>query len=198
MRFFVTGAGTGIGKTYFSALLAKYFKDTGHEVSYIKPVQTGYPADNDAAFVKKFSGADRASTLFTAPEPVAPCLCFDNFPLDEACAEINDDPTQILIVEGAGGIAVPLDFHKMTWEIPKRCGLEVIVVLPDKLGCVNDAVLNLSFIREKGLVFHGFAMNRHFSRTESDSKNAGIIEKLYPGAVVYIFGEEITLLRSDC
>ncbi len=191
MRLFISGSGTGVGKTFFSALLAKHFHGQGRDVSYIKPVQTGYPADDDAAFVKSFSGISKAKTLFTAEPPVAPCLCFDKFPFEEAVSAINDDSSEVLIVEGAGGIAVPLDYTRMTWEIPKQCGLEVIIVVPDRLGCVNEAVLNYSFLTEKAVSFKGFAMNRHFSETESDIKNAGIIEKLIPASVIYYFSESL-------
>jgi dethiobiotin synthetase len=197
VRFFISGSGTGVGKTFFSALLAKHFHDEGMDVSYIKPVQTGYPADNDAAFVKSFSGIFKARTLFTAEPPVAPCLCFDNFPFDEVVREINEDTSEVVIVEGAGGIAVPLDYRHMTWEIPRKCGLGVIIVIPDKLGCVNDAVLNRSFLFEKGVCFKGFAMNRHFSETEADSKNAGIIEKLIPASILYYFDKKLYSEREE-
>ncbi|WP_164885285.1 dethiobiotin synthase [Geovibrio thiophilus] len=187
MRLFISGSGTGVGKTFFSALLAKHLHGQGMDVSYIKPVQTGYPADDDAAFVKSFSGIKKAKTLFTAEPPLAPCLCFDRFPFEEAAAAVKADDSEIVIVEGAGGIAVPLDYIRMTWEIPKECGLEVIIVIPDRLGCVNEAVLNYSFLMEKGVRFNGFAMNRHFSAAESDSKNSGIIERIIPASIAYFF-----------
>ena len=193
MRFFITGSGTGVGKTFFSALLAKHYRDKGMDVSYVKPVQTGYPADDDAAFVRQFSGITKAKTLFTAEAPVAPCLCFDKFPFEEAVEAVNADKSEILIVEGAGGIAVPLDYKRMIWEIPAACGLEVITVIPDRLGCVNEAVLNHSFIHEKGLFFGGFAMNTHFRISKSDSHNAGIIEKFIPASIRYNFGEALSI-----
>ncbi len=197
MRFFISGSGTGVGKTFFSALLAKHFHEQGRDVSYIKPVQTGYPADDDAAYVKKVSGISKARTLFTAEPPLAPCLCFERFPFEEAVSAVNEDDSEVLIVEGAGGIAVPLDYTRMTWEIPARCGLGVIIVIPDRLGCVNEALLNHSFISQKGIKFSGFAMNRHFSATENDSKNAGIIERLIPASVAYFFEQSLYSNRAD-
>jgi dethiobiotin synthetase len=195
VRFFITGSGTGVGKTSFSALLAKYYHDKGFDVSYIKPVQTGYPADDDAGFVKQFSGIAKARTLFTAEKPVAPCLCFETFPFKEVVEAISKDKSDILIVEGAGGICVPLDYTKMTWEIPAACGLEVITVLPDRLGCVNEAVLNYSFMQSKNLQFHGFAMNTHFRASDNDTQNAQIIEKLMPKKIAYEFNQTLNRLK---
>lgn len=198
MRLFITGSNTGVGKTFFSALIAKYYNDKGLNVSYIKPVQTGYPEDDDAGFVKQFSGISKARTLFNAKEPLAPCLCFDKFPFDEAVEEIKADRPEVLIVEGAGGIAVPLDYKRMTWEIAAECGLDVITVIPDRLGCVNEAALNYSFIKGKKLSFKGFAMNRHFRRTKSDNLNAGIIEKLIPASIIFTFDKTLTVYsKSD-
>lgn len=194
MKFFITGTNTGVGKTYFSMLLVKHLAENGCRVKYIKPVQTGYPADNDAMEVLNFSHIpkENAATLFTAEPPVAPCLCFEKFPLDEAVDIISSATDyDYLIVEGAGGIAVPLDFNTFIYEIPKRCGLSVITVVPDKLGCVNEAVINNSFMKNNGINFYGFALNRHFSETKNDSKNAEIIEKILPGTIKFLFADKL-------
>ena len=53
--FFLTGTGTGIGKTWFAAFLVRSLKEQGLTVRYIKPVATGYPEDDDAAFVAQLS-----------------------------------------------------------------------------------------------------------------------------------------------
>ncbi|WP_022850411.1 dethiobiotin synthase [Limisalsivibrio acetivorans] len=194
MKLFISGSNTGVGKTIFSALLARQMMQKGLHTVYIKPVQTGYPADDDAAFVKKFAGLadDRALTLYTAEPPVAPCLCFERFPLEQVVDAVDSMKCDCLIVEGAGGIAVPLDYEQMTYEIPRQCGLEVITVLPDRLGCVNEAVLNREFMDSQGLEFHGFALNRHFSSSPNDSENAGIIEKLMPGSIRYLFSDTLS------
>jgi len=54
--YFISGTGTGIGKSWFSAFLAAKFKAQGRSVRYIKPVATGYPEDDDAAFVAQKAG----------------------------------------------------------------------------------------------------------------------------------------------
>lgn len=194
MRFFVSGSGTGVGKTFFSALLAKHYYEQGADVSYIKPVQTGYPADNDALFIQEFSGIKKAKTIFTAEPPIAPCLCFEKFPIDEVISTINSDTSDVLIVEGAGGIAVPLDYETPTWKIAKECDLDIVVALPDRLGCVNEAILNYSFISNINARFGGFALNKFFCRTESDSQNAGIIEKILPASISYIYNQTLEII----
>ena len=75
-RYFITGTGTGIGKTWFSAFLVKTLLAEGRRVRYIMPVATGYPEDDDAAFVAARTGLapQDALTLYTAAEPASPCF----------------------------------------------------------------------------------------------------------------------------
>ena len=72
-RYFITGTGTGIGKSYFSALFAQKLTAEGQKVRYIKPVATGFPEDDDAAFVARQAGLapENAVTLYTAAEPAS-------------------------------------------------------------------------------------------------------------------------------
>ncbi len=171
LRLFVTGVGTGVGKTVLSGLLARMFLAQGRTVRYIKPVQTGHPPDDDAAEVRRLSGlpADKATLLYTAAEPVAPCFAFDPFPFDEVVAAIEAArDTDVLLVEGAGGLLVPLDRTRTFADLVRATGLEIVLAIPNLLGCINDAALNLYFIDKEGLPLHGLAMNEHF---ENDAKN---------------------------
>lgn len=195
MRLFVTGTDTGVGKTFFCALLARRLKARGLDPAYLKPVQTGSPPDDDAAFVRELAGLapDRARALFTAPEPVAPCFAFDPFPFHEALAAIRAEPAPDLIVEGAGGLLVPLDFSRSTWELAREAGLSVLVVVPNRLGCLNHALLTLHFIQTQGLVFAGFAVNNHFAESGlAASRNLEALGRLVPGGVRWVFDGELS------
>jgi dethiobiotin synthetase len=192
MRLFVTGTDTGVGKTFFCALLARHWREQGLDPAYIKPVQTGSPPDDDAAFVRDFAGLapHRARALFTAPEPVSPCFVFDPFPYAEALSAIAAEPAPHLIVEGAGGLTVPLDFTRSTWELARDAGLAVAVVVPNRLGCLNHALLTHHFLASHKIPFAGFAVNRHFASDEKNAaRNLDALRRLVPGGVRWVFGE---------
>ncbi len=194
MRYFVTGTDTGVGKTFFCGLLARHLKNQGLDPAYVKPVQTGSPPDDDAAFVRDFAGLtpDRARTLFTAPEPVAPCFAFDPFPYAEALAGIAAVTAPNLIVEGVGGLLVPLDFSRSTWELARDARLSVLVVVPNRLGCLNHTLLTHHFIESQGLDFAGFAVNNHFAESQkSADRNLDALRYLVPGGVQWVFGGEL-------
>lgn len=190
-RLFVTGTGTGVGKTVLSGLLARMFLGQGKTVRYIKPVQTGHPPDDDAAEVRRISGlaADRATLLYTAPEPVAPCFVFDPFPFAEVVAAIESArDTDVLLVEGAGGLLVPLGQGRTFADLVKATGLEIVLAIPNRLGCLNDAALNLSFIEKEGLPLHGLALNEFYENdAKNRERNTRAIAALRPGTALYVY-----------
>jgi len=195
MRLFISGTNTEVGKTYFSALLAEYFQNQGKSVKYIKPVQTGFPTDNDAEFVMVQSKlpADNAEVLYTAEPPVAPCLVFDKFPLKQVIEKIDSEKDcDVLIVEGAGGIAVPLDYDTLTYEIPLQCGLDTILVVPNRLGCINDSVLNVRFLENNKIKLLGLALNNYYTPEKDETQNSMILEKILPGMVKFEFSEKLS------
>lgn len=191
--FFISGTNTDIGKTVFSALFCNYLIEEGYSVKYVKPVQTGWP-ESDAAYVvhnSKVKEAD-AITLHTHEKPVAPCLVFDAFPFQETVDYINDiEDADVVIVESAGGLMVPLDYTHFNYEIALGCHLETVVVVPNRLGCVNDSLLNYHFIKSKEMVFAGFAMNDYFMASENDKENKHMINRLTDDAVFCEFNEKI-------
>jgi len=115
MIFFVTATDTGVGKTYFSYLLAKKFSNEGKKTKYIKVVQTGYPEDDDSSFVA--NSRVETKTLYFGKEPLAPYFIFENFPLEDAIRKIkSEEEVDFTIVEGSGGLLVPLD-KSILWLI---------------------------------------------------------------------------------
>ncbi len=191
-RYFISGVNTDVGKTMFSAWFAKRLKEEGKSVCYIKPVQTGYPADDDSAYVRNYAGLsqDAARVLFTGEEPVSPCFIWDEFPMQEAVDQINVvTDYDVLLVEGAGGLLVPLDMNHQIYEFARLCNLNTILVVPNRLGCINDAQLSAKFLESEKLPVAGLAINDHYS---SDSvnrdRNKQMISYLLPGAVRYVFG----------
>lgn len=190
-RYFISGTNTDVGKTVFSAWFARKLVDEGKRVVYIKPVQTGYPEDDDSAVVRDYAGlgAEDARVLHTGAEPVAPCFLWDTFPFDEAAQAINDvTGCDVLLVEGAGGLLVPLDRERQIYEFARACDLETLLVVPNRLGCINDAQLSVRFLASENLPLAGIAMNNHPATDPVNrGRNIEMIGHLVPGAVRYTF-----------
>jgi len=194
--YFITGTGTGIGKSYFSAFFAQKLQAEGQTVRYIKPVATGYPADDDAAFVARRAGLapEDAVTLHTAAEPAAPCFVFDPFPF-EACVsriEALGADRDVILVESAGGLAVPLGTRRYNYHFALALGLEVILVVPNRLGCLSDAIVYGHFALRHKLAFTAIAVNDHFAESQLHAdRNVAVIEEQFPGKVGYRYGCEV-------
>lgn len=156
MRYFITAIGTDSGKTITSAILVEALK-----ADYWKPVQSGFPRDSDAvADLVSFP----AKIFPSAYEFVKPAS-----PHDSAKAEnqtivmdkiILPDTANHLIVEGAGGILVPLNDTDFVIDIAQKFDLEVILVVNLYLGCINHTLLSVKELkrrnlRVKGIVFNG-------------------------------------------
>ncbi|MGD9807725.1 MAG: dethiobiotin synthase [Deferribacterales bacterium] len=193
-KIYITGTDTEIGKTYFSGLLCKELREKGNTVCYVKPVQTGYPADDDAKTVAEMSGITDYKVLHTAEPPVAPYIAFEEFPFEETVEAINAiSGYDYLVVESAGGLMVPLDSDYMNYDLARECGLSCIVVVPNRLGCINHAMLNKHFLENEGIQFEGFAMNNHFMATKFDRFNISMLNDLTAHSVRYVFSKEMEL-----
>lgn len=192
IRLLVSGTNTEVGKTWFCAFLARHFREQGQSVRYVKPVQTGCPPDDDAAVVRDISGLSETEAFIvnTAVEPVAPCFLYDPFPFEETVAAINEIvDCDVLIVESAGGLLVPLDTTRKSYHFARACDLDIALVVPNRLGCLNDAQLNIRFITSEGLPFHGLAINDFFASDDINrARNKTMLNELHPDSIRYEFG----------
>ena len=156
---FVTGIGTGIGKTLISAILCEALK-----ADYWKPVQAGNLEDSDSDFVKKFT--DNSHTIihpeaFRLTTACSPHLAakIDNVEIE--LSEITAPKiTKPLIVEGAGGLLVPLNEHKLVIDLIEQFKMPVVLVSQNYLGSINHTLLSIEALRAReipiaGIVFNG-------------------------------------------
>jgi dethiobiotin synthetase len=192
-RYFITGTGTGIGKTHFSVFLARGLKAEGKTVRYVKPVATGYPADDDAAFVAGQAGLapEDAATLYAAAEPASPCFVFDPFPFEECISRIEalSADRDVLLVESAGGLAVPLGVRRYNYHFALALGLDVILVVPNRLGCLSDAIVYGHFALRHKLALEAIALNDYFAESErAADRNAAMLGEQFPGKPLYRYG----------
>ena len=157
-RLFVTGTDTGVGKSLVAATLT-----SGMEADYWKPVQTGCSAATDSNWLRQ--------VLKLRPERIHPeCYRFDP-PLSPHAAAAMAGATislekislpqgrQRLIVEGAGGVLVPLNREQTMVDLMVKLDLPVLLVARSSLGTINHTLLSVAQLRQAGLEPIGVVMN---------------------------------------
>jgi dethiobiotin synthase len=173
--FFVTGSDTGIGKTYVCRLLIQTFMKSV-SVSYLKPVQTGcYSNENGDLIAPDFEFIRQGGILGNSPYELhvpyrfkpacSPHLAakLDNseilFPVINQCLETLQTNSKLVIVEGAGGVYVPLKNDVFMMDLIAFLNMPVILVVSPKLGTLNHALLSINALRERSLRLAGVVMN---------------------------------------
>jgi dethiobiotin synthetase len=172
---FITGTDTGVGKTFFACGLAALLKKSGYKVGVMKPVETGCVegggklVPQDAVALKEASGCElplEQICPYRFREPLAPSVAaereairIDIDYLMSGYGEISETH-DITIVEGAGGLLVPLLPSYTYADFAKVLKLPVIVVAENKLGMVNHLLLTLEHASCKGLSVLGYVLNQ--------------------------------------
>jgi dethiobiotin synthetase len=162
---FVTGTDTGVGKTVAAAALMHYFRGAG-PLRYWKPIQTGIEIDNDTATVRRL-GACAEEELFDQgvrlPRPVSPHLAAQWAGQRIDLAELRgligfDDDGTTWIVEGAGGLLVPVNETQTMADWIAYLALPVLVVARSSLGTINHTLLTLEALQTRSLRVAGVMM----------------------------------------
>lgn len=169
--YFVTGTDTGVGKTYVSCLLVRALVGAGLKVAVMKPVAAGLEPDGSNEDVRLLSVAsnvlaDRADVNpYAFAPPVAPHIAAElagvSVQLDRiqrAYANLQRQ-SDVVVVEGAGGLLVPLNSELDMSAIPLQLDLPVVLVVGMRLGCLNHALLTVEAIRQRGLKLAGWIAN---------------------------------------
>lgn len=164
---FVTGTDTGIGKTLCSAILINALRKT-QKVCYWKPIQTGIEEDNDTLTVKNLANCAEDEIFdcgFRLERPLSPHLSA-RFAQTEVSVEKTlkfieneNNAEKFFIVEGAGGVLVPLNDDELMIDLMQRLNLPVVVVARAALGTINHTLLTLQALRGKNLRIFGVVMS---------------------------------------
>ena len=159
-RFFVTGTDTDIGKTLVSAMLA-----IGLDAGYWKPVQSGLEAETDTEWVRRMTGLPDhyfVPETYRLTRPLSPHAAAESdglqidmsaFPLPASSGHPR------LIVEGAGGVMVPLNQDALMLDLIKQLQLPVLLVARSTLGTINHTLLSLSQLKCAHIEVLGVVMN---------------------------------------
>lgn len=153
---FVTGTDTGVGKTLVSALLCAALEGV-----YWKPIQTGATEDSDRRTVMELAELGVERTLpecYVFDPPVSPHLAAERAGATIDLATIRRPQGKLagpLIVEGAGGVMVPVNGTEFVLDLMRRLVLPVVVVARSALGTINHSVLTLRALQGAGLEVKG-------------------------------------------
>ena len=162
-RIFVTATNTDIGKTYTTKLLLKHYASLGYKVGVIKPIETGvvdgyYPDGSELfALVKELNPAFNGLLVsdivpFSYELPAAPYIASQTKKLDlqrlNAAVAKLEALCDILIIEGAGGLYVPIDDEMMMIDLIKYLDAVALLVTHCSLGCINDTLLSKKALDE--------------------------------------------------
>jgi len=172
--FFITGTDTGVGKTLITAGLLRRLRESGLKVAGMKPVAAGSIAGaegpaNDDALLLQAESSERHPYAIVNPwlfePPIAPHIAADEAGISIGAARITAAfetlraGADVVLAEGAGGFLVPLDSSRSFAEIPKLLGMDVILVVGLRLGCLNHALLTVEAIAARGLALAGWVGN---------------------------------------
>ena len=180
---FITGTDTNIGKTVATFVLGVLMQRRGIDVGVMKPVQC---SGNDARFLKeslKIKDSIEEINPFYAPEPLSPHLAFGRRGqvIDvKKTKKIYDGLSQkheYMLVEGAGGVMVPLGNNYFVLDMIKELNLDVVIVAGLGLGTINHTILTINQVRSVGLNVRGVIFNEGLSEVR------GIPEQTNPQAI---------------
>ncbi len=202
--FFITGTDTGVGKTVIAGAVIKAIHAQGKHVCGMKPLETGccrvgnslYPSDG--MFLKKVAGMDEninQITPYCFETPVAPSLAseMEGRPvnIDSIVEKFHDllQRYQAVVVEGVGGILVPIRKDYFVIDLIKELGLPVIVVARPTLGTLNHALLTVNYALKEGIRVSGIVINftRRSEGTVAENTNPLILRQLSPVPVLGVF-----------
>jgi len=172
--YFITGTDTGVGKTVVTLGLMQLLQDRGHRVAGMKPVASGCEPtaqglrNDDAVRLRQQANIElayKAVNPYAFAPPVAPHLaaaeagCRIDLETIHAGVRQLAERADRVCVEGIGGWLVPLNERETVADLAVRLGLDVILVVGIRLGCLNHALLTVQSIKTHGARLAGWVAN---------------------------------------
>lgn len=156
MKIVVTGIGTDVGKTVVSAILCKAFN-----LNYWKPIQAGELTNSDSIKVKALSGCNTLPEMYRLERPMSPHTAAMEEGITIQLDELIVPEIDPLLIEGAGGLMVPINNEGLTYlDVFKKWSIPVVVVSRHYLGSLNHTLMTVSLLKQhqipiKGIVYVG-------------------------------------------
>lgn len=173
-QYFIVGTDTDCGKTYVTCQLIRYFQSQGHKSLAIKPVASGCFEDDDGRLI-----SEDAQQLMLANGEFEGDICPWRFKpaiaphiaaeavgirlsaqaITDFCRDERFSSLDYLLIEGAGGLMVPLNEQETWLDFLTISQIPVILVVGMRLGCINHALLTISALTAHNIVCEGWIAN---------------------------------------
>ncbi|HLA00770.1 MAG TPA: dethiobiotin synthase [Thermodesulfovibrionales bacterium] len=214
--FFITGTDTGVGKTVIAGALILIIKHMGCRVCGMKPIETGcMKSENvvqkaesrvkdtllipaDGMFLKEIADMDDSIDIITPirfENPLAPFPAseIEGTPVDiEKIKKAFEDLLRkydMAVIEGIGGLLVPLNRNYFVLDLIKHFGLPIVIVSRPGLGTINHTLLTVNYAIKEGINVAGIIMNYSQSpeKTLAEETNPKVIRQISPVPLIGIF-----------
>lgn len=200
---FITGTSTDVGKTYVATLIARELQQQGISVVPRKPVESGCLTEgnelipNDAVALKNaagYSGSLAEVCPYRFEPPISPVRAahlanqaLTTQKVADACVANVNKENDFLLVEGAGGFYSPLCEDGLNADLAQALNLPVVLVVEDKLGCINDTLLTIEAIQSKGLDLSCIILNQSvLAEPNPDMDNEADLKELLDQPIFHI------------
>jgi len=179
LNIFVTGTDTDIGKTFITAGLAATMQSLGYSTCVYKPVQCGTPEkigfrqSPDLAFVKNVDPYVKTYSSYLLKEPATPAIAaeLENITIDKDVIKKDfqnlSQDYDCTIVEGSGGIMVPIAPNFLILDMIKMLNLPIVIVIRPDLGTVNHTLLTINQAISSGINVRGVIINNFPEHTKN-------------------------------
>ena len=166
---FITGAGTGVGKTLVAAIVTEAL-----QADYWKPVQAGYAEGTDSLWIEKMLSNKKTiihPELYKLKMAASPHLAAEaeqkKIVLKDIINHLPKTKNQ-LIIEGAGGLMVPLNKNKFVLDLIKKLKAKVIIVSKNELGSINHSLLTAAILKKEKIDVAGWIFNEEYLDYENE------------------------------
>ncbi|MBU0924182.1 dethiobiotin synthase [bacterium] len=166
---FITATNTDVGKTYACEKFLRFFASKGFKVGYFKPCETGVvdlPIDGTKMLniTKELNPDFNVDINDVVPYqfklPAAPWVAKENtfisLKIIKEKKKYLEQFCDVLIIEGAGGLMVPIEKNLFIIDLIKELNAQAILITPSKLGCINDTLLSINALKAKNIDFEFF------------------------------------------
>jgi dethiobiotin synthetase len=159
-KYFITGTGTDVGKTLASAIITEYLK-----ADYWKPIQAGNLENSDSMIVRNLISNSQSiihNEAYLFKTSASPHIAAEKEDVNLEMEVIKVPPSTNqagLIIEGAGGILVPLNKTMLMIDLIQKISAEVILVSKNYLGSINHTLLSIEALKQRGISIKGIVFN---------------------------------------
>jgi dethiobiotin synthetase len=183
---FITGTDTGVGKTVVAAGLATSLRNSGVDIGVMKPIETGFSLrSSDAFFLKRMAGVNDPLENICPYRFKFPLSPYAAAQLEKASIRLDKirqayhrlmKRHQGILVEGAGGLLVPITRNTTMADLALRLNLPLLIVARTSLGTLNHTLLTVEVARRRGIKVAGVIFNHLVQRR-------GLAERTNPAVI---------------